>query len=257
MSLLLSGTARCRRRRLARQTTDRSFLRNICLARRAGHGANPDLNAYFESLKSMKSAPKYQILINDNNLMNTGVEKPADLTGTIDFTELINSGEINSTILNDLRIDSADLAMIQFTSGTTGRPKAAGLTHHNVVNNAVSVTVRGGISEESCTCVNVPLFHCFGNVGGTLQGAVTGGKNVFPAPGWNPKATLNAIKNEKCDLMLGTPTMFVDMFQTVDKEPELKENLKSLETAIVGASLMPAEYVKKANDEFDIQTMVF
>ena len=65
------------------------------------------LNGYFGSLKSMKSPPKYQIMINDNNLMNTGVEKPSDLSGTIDFIELINSGDLNSSALNDVKIDFA------------------------------------------------------------------------------------------------------------------------------------------------------
>lgn len=151
---------------------------------------------------------------------------------------------------------SDDLAMIQYTSGTTGKPKAAALSYHNLVNNAIAVQNRLHFNENQPICINVPLFHCFGNVGGSLMAGITGRTCLYPFFGWNPMATIKAIKAHEACAMYGTPTMYVDMFQVIDNDPTLANNLESLNCGVGAASLCPPELVKKAMEDFGITMIV-
>uniref|UniRef100_A0A8C6LHR8 Medium-chain acyl-CoA ligase ACSF2, mitochondrial n=1 Tax=Nothobranchius furzeri TaxID=105023 RepID=A0A8C6LHR8_NOTFU len=117
---------------------------------------------------------------------------------------------------------------IQFTSGTTGAPKGATLSHHNIINNACFVGRRMGYDWRLNTriCLPVPLYHCFGSVGGGIIMAVYGCTLVFPSAGYNGKSNLAALESERCTFIYGTPTMYVDMLA----QPDLaKYDLSSLE----------------------------
>uniref|UniRef100_A0A1A7W9I6 Medium-chain acyl-CoA ligase ACSF2, mitochondrial n=2 Tax=Iconisemion striatum TaxID=60296 RepID=A0A1A7W9I6_9TELE len=142
------------------------------------------------------------------------------------------------------KISFDDPINIQFTSGTTGAPKGATLSHHNIINNAYFVGRRLGYGWRLNTriCLPVPLYHCFGSVGGGIVLAVHGCSLVFPSAGYNGKSNLAALESERCTFIYGTPTMFVDMLA----QPDLaKYDLSSLEGGIMAGSPCPPELVNK------------
>lgn len=124
------------------------------------------------------------------------------------------------------KANTDDPVNIQFTSGTTGNPKGALLSHHGILNNALQITSdeRFRLGKDDNILVNVPLYHCFGCVAGSLAMITRGAKMVFPAPSFNPEKALDAVRNENTNIWYGTPTMYVDMLahpsranQTFDK----------------------------------------
>ncbi|XP_061562056.1 medium-chain acyl-CoA ligase ACSF2, mitochondrial isoform X7 [Phycodurus eques] len=136
-----------------------------------------------------------------------------------------------------------DPVNILFTSGTTGRPKGATLTHHNVVNNAFFVGKRVGFDWRPATrvCLPVPLYHCFGSVGGGICMAVHGLSLVFPSPEYSGKDNLAAMQSEKCTFVYGTPTMYVDM----TTQPDVRRfDLSSVVGGIIAGSPCPPELVQ-------------
>ena len=129
-----------------------------------------------------------------------------------------------------------DVVNIQFTSGTTGMPKGAMLTHRNVLMNAFHIRRRLRYSEADRVCIPVPFYHCFGCVLGTLTCAVSGAAMVIPAPGFDPAATLAAVAAERCTALYGVPTMFVAQLH----HPDLaRTDLSSLRTGIMAGSPCP------------------
>ncbi len=134
---------------------------------------------------------------------------------------------------------------IQYTSGTTGFPKGATLSHHNILNNGYFVGHGCGYSEQDIICVPVPLYHCFGMVMGNLAATAHGAAVVYPAPGFDPAATLQAVQDEHCTSLYGVPTMFIaelalDTFSSYD--------LSSLRTGIMAGSPCPVEVMKQVID---------
>ncbi len=135
---------------------------------------------------------------------------------------------------------------IQFTSGTTGAPKGATLTHRNIVNNAISVAEAMGFGGGDRLCIPVPLYHCFGMVMGSLVCTVTGGAMVFPGEGFEPGATLRAIAEERCTHLHGVPTMFIAQLDA----PEFAgADLGSLRGGIMAGSPCPIEVMKRVHAE--------
>jgi fatty-acyl-CoA synthase len=133
-------------------------------------------------------------------------------------------------------IDPGAVYNIQFTSGTTGLPKGAMLTHHNVLLNAYYIGSRGRYTADDRVCVPVPFYHCFGCVIGTLVCAVTGAALVVPAPSFDPRATLAAIAAERCTALYGVPTMFI---AELDHPDRTSFDLSSLRTGIMAGSPCP------------------
>ncbi|XP_071319669.1 medium-chain acyl-CoA ligase ACSF2, mitochondrial [Trachinotus anak] len=148
--------------------------------------------------------------------------------------------------LQDLqrKLSFDDPINIQFTSGTTGTPKGATLSHHNIVNDAYFVGRRVGYHwrPDIRVCLPVPLYHCFGSVGGGICMAVHGVSLVFPSAGYDGKANIAAMESERCTFVYGTPTMYVDMVNQPDLQ---KYDLSSVEAGIMAGSPCPPELVKK------------
>lgn len=135
-----------------------------------------------------------------------------------------------------------DVVNIQYTSGTTGFPKGAMLTHRNLLMNAYYVGERLAMTERDRLCIPVPFYHCFGCVMGTLMCVVYGATMVIPAEVFDPLATLQAIQQERCTALYGVPTMFL----TELNHPRFAEfDLRSLRTGIMAGSPCPIELMRQ------------
>ncbi|HEX5898512.1 MAG TPA: AMP-binding protein [Solirubrobacteraceae bacterium] len=134
---------------------------------------------------------------------------------------------------------------IQYTSGTTGFPKGATLSHHNLLNNGFFVTELLALTEQDVTCLPVPLYHCFGMVMGNLGTLAHGGCVVLPAPSFEPRATLEAVEAEGVTSLYGVPTMFIAMLGHEDFD---SFDLSSLRTGIMAGSPCPIEVMKTVVD---------
>ena len=135
-----------------------------------------------------------------------------------------------------------DAINIQFTSGTTGNPKGATLTHHNVVNNARFIAQAMRLTEADSLCIPVPLYHCFGMVLAVLACVASGAAMVFPGESFDPVATLAAVSEERCTALHGVPTMFI---AELDHPQFANFDLSSLRTGIMAGSPCPIETMKR------------
>lgn len=144
------------------------------------------------------------------------------------------------------RLSANDPINIQFTSGTTGNPKGACLTHRNIVNNANNVTASMRFSEEDSLCNPVPFYHCFGMVMGTLGCVTKGATMVVPSAGFEPLTTLQVVAEERCTALYGVPTMFVAELAL----PEVDTlDLSSLRTGIMAGAPCPIEVMKQVRSK--------
>lgn len=135
-----------------------------------------------------------------------------------------------------------DSINIQFTSGTTGAPKGATLSHFNIVNNASHVVDRMNFSDTERLCIPVPLYHCFGMVMGSLGCVSRGACMVFPGEAFDPEETLAAVAKSRCTALYGVPTMFVAMLD----HPRLEEfDLSTLRTGVMAGAPCPIEVMKR------------
>lgn len=141
---------------------------------------------------------------------------------------------------------------IQFTSGTTGRPKAATLSHFNIVNNGYYIGETLKYTHHDRVAIPVPLYHCFGMVIGNLACIAHGSTMVYTDFGFNPVSTIEAIEAEQCTSLYGVPTMFVAY---VREQLRLKKNLKSLRTGVVAGAICVPELMKQIVDVLGIHQM--
>jgi fatty-acyl-CoA synthase len=135
---------------------------------------------------------------------------------------------------------------IQYTSGTTGFPKGATLTHRNILNNGYFVGEGCRYTEEDRVCIPVPFYHCFGMVMGNLGATTHGATMVIPAPAFEPEATLRACAQERCTSLYGVPTMFIAQ---LDHPRFADYDLSSLRTGIMAGSPCPVEVMKRVIDQ--------
>jgi len=138
---------------------------------------------------------------------------------------------------------------IQYTSGTTGFPKGATLTHFNILNNGYLVGELCGYTERDRVCIPVPFYHCFGMVMGNLACASHGATMVIPAPTFDAASTLEAVEKEKCTSLYGVPTMFI---AELEHEEFAKFDLTSLRTGIMAGSPCPVEVMKMVIDRMNM-----
>ncbi len=139
---------------------------------------------------------------------------------------------------------------VQFTSGTTGAPKGATLTHHNILNNGYFIGEAMRLTEADRLCIPVPLYHCFGMVLGNLACTTHGAAMVYPGPGFDPLAVLQTVAGERCTGLHGVPTMFIAELE----HPEFDRfDLSSLRTGIMAGSPCPIEVMRRAVERMHLR----
>jgi fatty-acyl-CoA synthase len=160
----------------------------------------------------------------------------------------------DTLMLHDGKLKTPDLdpdqaINIQFTSGTTGAPKGATLSHRNLLHNAVSAAVGMQLSEEDRLCIPVPLYHCFGMVLGVLVCLTSGATMIFPGPAFDAGLVLKTVENERCTALHGVPTMFLSV---LDHPDFAKFDLSSLRTGIAAGALCPAPMMRRMIDDMNL-----
>ena len=174
---------------------------------------------------------------------------PDKAPGTFRFDDLMQPpgpAELDALQVLGERLQFDDAVNIQFTSGTTGQPKGATLSHHNILNNGYFVGEAIRLGPDDRLCVPVPLYHCFGMVMANLGCLTHGSALVYPAAGFDPLATLEAIAAERCTAVYGVPTMFIAM---LDHPAFADFDLSTLRTGIMAGSPCPIEVMKRVLDQ--------
>ena len=164
----------------------------------------------------------------------------------IDFNSLL----IDEGDLPNPNLDAAQAINIQFTSGTTGAPKGATLSHRNLLHNAACAAAGMRLGPEDKLCIPVPLYHCFGMVLGVLVCLTSGATIVFPGPAFEPGLVLRTVEQERCTGLHGVPTMFLAM---LDLSEFKSFDLSSLRTGIAAGALCPAPMMRRMIDEMNLK----
>jgi fatty-acyl-CoA synthase len=160
---------------------------------------------------------------------NSQHERLKELAGTLQFDDAIN---------------------IQFTSGTTGFPKGATLTHHNILNNGWFIGEAMKLTPDDRLCIPVPLYHCFGMVLGNLACLTHGSTMVYPAEAFDPLSVLETVEAERCTALHGVPTMFI---AELDHPDFARFKLGTLRTGIMAGSPCPIEVMKRVIDKMNLR----
>jgi fatty-acyl-CoA synthase len=169
--------------------------------------------------------------------------KSVVLLGSPQWQALLETGRrLDRGALDAIELDTDDPINIQYTSGTTGFPKGATLSHHNILNNGFFVGELCNYTEADRICIPVPFYHCFGMVMGNLAATSHGACMVIPAPTFDPVATLQAVQAERCTSLYGVPTMFIAELSAPDFADY---DLSSLRTGIMAGSPCPVEVMKQ------------
>ncbi len=146
-------------------------------------------------------------------------------------------------------LDRNDAINIQFTSGTTGFPKGATLTHRNILNNGLACGRQIKLTPGDRICIPVPLYHCFGMVLGNLAAVTTGAAMVYPAEAYDPRLVLEAVEAEGCTALYGVPTMFI----TILNQPDLQDfRVSTLRTGIMAGSPCPIATMRSVIDRLNM-----
>jgi fatty-acyl-CoA synthase len=183
------------------------------------------------------------------HVIRLGAEKTP---GMLNFDDVATAGgNAEKVKLAELgpKLQFDDAINIQFTSGTTGHPKGATLSHHNILNNGYFVGEGLKLTESDRLCIPVPLYHCFGMVMGNLGCLTHGSTMVYPAEAFDPLATLQAVSEERCTALFGVPTMFIAQLDHPEFE---KFDLKSLRTGIMAGSPCPIEVMKRVQSKMNM-----
>jgi len=169
--------------------------------------------------------------------------KTVVLLGSAPWQALLETGRrLDRGALDAIELDTDDPINIQYTSGTTGFPKGATLSHHNILNNGFFVGELCNYTQDDRIAIPVPFYHCFGMVMGNLAATSHGACMVIPAPSFDPVATLQAVQDERCTSLYGVPTMFIAELSTPDFADY---ELSSLRTGIMAGSPCPVEVMKQ------------
>jgi fatty-acyl-CoA synthase len=171
---------------------------------------------------------------------------------TSDWSALMDEGRqlgTHSLAQRSSELSPDDAINIQYTSGTTGKPKGATLSHRNLLNNGYFVTELINLGPDDRMCIPVPFYHCFGMVMANLGCTSHGATMVIPAPAFDPAATLRAVQEERCTVLYGVPTMFIAM----QSLPEFSSfDLSSLRGGIMAGSICPVEVMKRCIYEMNM-----
>jgi len=193
----------------------------------------------------------YRGMVEETAAQNPTLERVVYLD-TDDWDTLIAGGERLDADAMNRRMhahEPHEPINIQYTSGTTGYPKGATLSHHNILNNGFMVTEMIGFTEEDRLCIPVPFYHCFGMVMANLGCTSHGATMVIPAAGFDPAATLQAVTQERCTALYGVPTMFIAM----QNDPTFAEaDFSRLRTGIMAGSICPVEVMKHCINDMNM-----
>ncbi len=169
--------------------------------------------------------------------------------GWLDFPAIVANDPAALRAI-EKRVNCREPISIQFTSGTTGLPKGATLSHRNIVNNAFFVGASMGLRAGDRLCVPVPLYHCFGMVLANLACVVHGATMVYPSPGFDPLSVLKAVQSERCTALHGVPTMFIAELQ----HPEFDSfDLSTLRAGIMAGAPCPIEVMRRVIDRMKMR----
>jgi fatty-acyl-CoA synthase len=196
----------------------------------------PELSACEPGRLGSAKLPQLEIVVR----MGTGTTP-----GMFNFADVCRmGGEREKVAMHRIQqsLSPQDVINIQFTSGTTGNPKGAALTHHNILNNANQVAVGMRLTEQDRLCIPVPMYHCFGMVLGKLACVARGATAVFPGDAFEPGAVLATVEAERCTALHGVPTMFIAELEHPDFD---RFDLTSLRTGIMAGAPCPVEVMKK------------
>ncbi|MEZ5605598.1 MAG: AMP-binding protein [Burkholderiaceae bacterium] len=176
----------------------------------------------------------------------------ADEPGFMRFSALMKTGAADDARLPQVArlLHAQDAINIQFTSGTTGFPKGATLTHRNILNNGFFIGEAMKLTEADRLCIPVPLYHCFGMVLGNLAVLTHGGCIVYPNDAFEPVSVLQAVQDEKCTGLHGVPTMFI---AELDHPRFTEFDLSTLRTGIMAGSPCPIEVMKRVQSEMNMR----
>lgn len=175
--------------------------------------------------------------------------------GMYNFAEVCGMGDGEQDRLAGIGsvLDAGSIINIQFTSGTTGNPKGAALTHRGILNNAWFNGIKMRFSPDDRLCIPVPLYHCFGMVMGTLTCVAHGATMVLPAEVFDPEQTLIAVQEERCTALHGVPTMF---FAELNLPSFREYDLASLRTGMIAGATCPEELMKRLIGEMELTEIV-
>jgi fatty-acyl-CoA synthase len=205
----------------------------------------PELDTATPGALRAARLPELQIVIRMGDESSAGMLNYKDVLHT--GREALSRGARDA---HGAALSCHDPINIQFTSGTTGNPKGATLTHHNVINNARFVAQAMRFTEQDSLCIPVPLYHCFGMVLSVLACVSTGATMVFPGESFDPAATLAAVAEERCTALHGVPTMFIAELD----HPRFGEfDLSSLRTGIMAGAPCPIETMKRVVGEMNMR----
>lgn len=176
----------------------------------------------------------------------------ADEPGLLRFSDLLARGDTQDARLAQIAatLKATDPINIQFTSGTTGFPKGATLTHRNILNNGFFIGECMKLTPEDRLCIPVPLYHCFGMVLGNLACLTHGATIVYPNDGFDPLTVLQTVQDERCTGLHGVPTMFI---AELDHPRFAEFNLSTLRTGIMAGSPCPTEVMKRVVEQMNLR----
>ena len=175
-----------------------------------------------------------------------GSDAPAGAMSWDDLRERAGAVSLDDLRAREELLQFDDPINIQYTSGTTGFPKGATLSHHNILNNGFFIGAGCRYTEADRVCIPVPLYHCFGMVLGNLACTTHGAAIVYPAESFEPEATLAAVQQERCTSLYGVPTMFIAELE----HPRFHEfDLSTLRTGIMAGSPCPVEVMKAVQSD--------
>jgi fatty-acyl-CoA synthase len=182
----------------------------------------------------------------------TGVDAPDGMLSWADMLKLGRNVSDAELVYEAEAVQPEDTALIQYTSGTTGFPKGAMLTHFNVVNNAFAAAAHQRLGLDDLMCGPVPFYHCFGSILFVLGSVVSGAAMVIPSSLYDGHKTLEAIHKERCTVLYGVPTMFITALEDLDFE---KYDLHSLRTGIMAGAPVGKELFEAVTNKMGAREM--
>ena len=203
----------------------------------------PELHDHEDGPLKLKALPQLR------HIIRMGLEDTRGMLNTHHVLDLATDELVDEAWRIGKGLDPNDPINIQFTSGTTGSPKGATLTHRNIVNNGYFTVSRMNLRQGELLCLPVPLYHCFGMVMGSLGCVAIGAGMVFPSEAFAPLPTLAAIEAEGCAALYSVPTMFLAM---LDHDKFTSYDVSSLRTGIMAGAPCPMEVMKRVTEEMNL-----